>query len=274
MKFVMNVFYCSMVIVLLAIPESFSQSISKLKEFKVRGVERLTVDRLGNFFLVLKNGTIKKYDSEARLIASTKAKKGSPTLIEPWYDPSIFVYNGSAKEWTVYDRELQNPQVSKLDPSVAIYPYLVCPTNDNKLLVFDKADYSVKKINRFTSEVLFEFRIDTLSFSKPLDISFMRDYQNMIFLLDRNSGILIFNNIGKLINRIGTAGIQNFGFYGEELFYPEAKTINLYDLYSEKTRLIPLERQFCQLCITDERVIGIDCYNNVFFYQFSDIKKE
>jgi antitoxin component YwqK of YwqJK toxin-antitoxin module len=253
---------------------SFSQKITKLKEFKVKGVEGLTVDRLGNFFLIFKNGEIKKYDPNGKLLASLKGKRGNPTLLEPWYHPSIFIYYRDKQEWVVYDRELKNPQINQIDPSIAINPYLVCPTNDNKLLVLDKADYSVKRVNRFTNEALFEFAIDTNFLSKSPNFTFIREYQNMIFLLDKNSGILVFNNIGKLINRIGNPGIVNFGFYGEELFYIQSdQTPALFDLYTEKKRLIPLEKIFNQMCITDERVIEIDNCNKLKIYSLVDSPK-
>lgn len=206
-------------------------------------------------------------------ISMLKGGKITPTLVEPWYHPSIFVYDRSRQEWIVFDHNLKNPQVNPVDPSVAIAPYLVCPTNDNKLLVFDKADNSVKKVNRFTNESLFEFTIDTTKLAKAPDFIFLREYQNMIFLLDKNSGIWVYNNIGKLVNSIQVAGLEGFGFYGEEIFFLRDGVLTLFDLYTEKTRQIPLEKAYRQSYITDERVISIDNYSRVSLCQFIDTPK-
>ncbi len=253
---------------------SHSQTITKLKEFKAKGVSNLTVDRLGNFFLSFKNGPVKKYDPNGKLLASLKSKLGEPTLIEPWFHPSIFVYYRKTQQWIIYDREFKNPQVNQLDPSVAVDPYLVCPTNDNKLLVFDRADYSIKKIDRFNSALVFEFKIDSTKISTSSNLIFMREYQSMIFLLDKTYGIHIYNSIGKLVDTIPVKGLEGFGFYGEELFYQMPTKVVLLDLYTEKSREIPIKETFSHSCITDERLIGVDNYNRVHMFQFMDAESK
>lgn len=269
----LSVSFLFLLLLLVKPATSAAQTVTKIKEFKAKGVKTLAVDRLGNFFLIFKNGAIKKYDPDCKLLASLKGGKITPTLVEPWYHPSIFVYDRSRQEWIVFDHNLKNPQVNPVDPSVAIAPYLVCPTNDNKLLVFDKADNSVKKVNRFTNESLFEFTIDTTKLAKAPDFIFLREYQNMIFLLDKNSGIWVYNNIGKLVNSIQVAGLEGFGFYGEEIFFLRDGVLTLFDLYTEKTRQIPLEKAYRQSYITDERVISIDNYSRVSLCQFIDTPK-
>ena len=251
-----------------------TQTITKLKEFKVKGFSKLTVDRLGNFFLTFKNGTIRKYDPNGKLMASVKNKLGEPTLIEPWFHPSIFVYYRKTQQWIVYDRELKNPQVNHLDPSIAVDPYLVCPTNDNKLLIFDKADYSVKKIDRFNSALIFEFKIDSAKIARSTDFTFIREYQGMIFLLDKVYGIHMYNSIGKLIHAIPAQSIENFGFYGEELFYAIDSKVTLLDLYTLKRREIPTKTTFRQSCITDERVIGVQNSGRLEILKFQDSNKD
>jgi hypothetical protein len=269
----LSVSFVLLLLSLLLKPAASAQTITKIKEFKAKGVQSLTVDRLGNFFLIFKSGAIKKYDPDGKLLASLKGGKVIPTLVEPWYHPSIFVFDRPKQEWIVFDHDLKNPQITPVDPSVAIAPYLVCPTNDNKLLVFDKADNSVKKVSRFTNESLFEFTIDTTKLGKAPDFIFIREYQNMIFLLDRNSGIWVYNNIGRQVNFIQATDLTGFGFYGEEIFFFKDGGLTLFDLYTEKTRQIPLEKAYRQSYITDERVISIDNYSRVSLYQFIDIPK-
>jgi hypothetical protein len=247
-----------------------AQTFSKLREIKFRGVTGLTVDRLGNFFLTFKNGKIKKYDPDGKQLAVLKSKLGEPTLIEPWFHPSIFTYYRNEQQWITFDRQFKNPQVNQLDPSVAVEPYLVCPTNDNKLLVFDKADYTVKKINRFTNELIFEFAIDTTTFSKQVGFTFIREYQSIIFLLDKTKGIHLYNSIGKRLNTIAGPDLLNFGFYGEELIYSQNDRVIFFDLYTERVREVPSPGHFNQLIITDERLIGLNQKGAVEIFRFMD----
>ncbi|MGC4023127.1 MAG: hypothetical protein QM734_14860 [Cyclobacteriaceae bacterium] len=240
-----------------------AQTPKKLKEFSEKNIENASVDRLGNLFLIFKNGSIKKYDANGKVIASLK-KGELPTLLEPWYHPRIFSYQKEKQQFTFYDHDLKQTESKKIDPSVAINPFLVCPTNDNKLLVLDQADWSIKKIN-YGENVLSEFAIDTTALSKPSFV-YLREYQNLIFIFDTNSGILIYSNLGKKINHI-KCKINNFGFYGEELFYLIDDKVVFFDLYSEKSREIKLELgKF--VIVTDERIFLVQESGKVMVYEF------
>jgi hypothetical protein len=247
-----------------------AQSAKRIKEFKPGKVARVTVDRLGNFFLVFENGSIKKYDPNGKTLATleAKSKSGNLPLVEPWFHPAIFLYYKSDQQVMIYDRNFESADERKLDPSIAISPSLVCPTNDNKYLVFDEADYSIKKVNPSTSQVISEFYVDTTTLKTKPVFDFLKEYQNLIFLHDRNSGISIYSNVGKKINQIFTTSM-NFGFFGEELFYYQDNTIVFYDLYTEKTREIK-SRDAKFVLITDERILEVKRNGKVVIFEFSD----
>ncbi len=242
-----------------------AQGLKKLKEFKPGKIENVSVDRLGNFFLIFKNGSIKKYDANGNVLASLKNMGGekSLALIEPWFYPKIFAYSKKNQQLVSYDRNFKNPTQQKIDPSVAIRPLLACPTNDNKVLVLDGADLSIKKVNPFNSEVLNEFYLD--SAQTKTNFTYLREYQNLIFLLDKNSGLLILSNIGKEINRIPCQ--SNFGFYGEELFFIEGDKLVFFDLYTEKRREeVVGNGKF--VMVTDERIVLVTNDDRVILFEY------
>jgi hypothetical protein len=242
-----------------------AQNPKKLKEFSTGKIETVSVDRLGNLFLVFKNGSIKKYDPNGKVLASCKKGK-VPTLIEPWFHPIVFSYFRDEQKCVYSDHNLQPTEQQKLDASVAINPYLICPTNDNKLLVLDEADWSMKKFSYGTGKILSEFNIDTTGINTKPQFSYMREYQNMIFLLDKSSGIFIFSNLGKKINQI-KCKVNNFGFYGEEMFYLSGDKVIFFDLYTEGTHEIKVELgKF--VIVTDERIFLIKDNNRVVVYEF------
>jgi hypothetical protein len=245
----------------------YSQSpFKKIKEFKSAEVSQVSVDRLGNFFLLLKNGSIKKYDPQGKIMASLKNKRN--TLLEPWYHPVIFNYDKKKQTYTTYGRYFENEKTTPIDLAWAIEPTLVCPSNDNKLWLFDKADASLKKVNPTTGEVLIEFGTDTTQWKVKPEFIFLREYQNMIFLLDTNSGIYIFNHIGKQINKIEKEGVLNFNFFGEELYYLDNDSIKLFDLYTEETRELKMEGENKFAIVTDERIILVTKKNRIFLFDF------
>ncbi len=243
----------------------------KIKEIKSGEVTQLMVDRLGNFFTVTRSGEIKKYDPDGKVISKLKSRTITPTLVEPWYHPSIFVFDRKAQRYSFYDRHFENVRQYSIEPSWAIEPYLICPRSDNRLLVLDKADYSIKVVNPLTNQVQSEFLIDAALVSGDPEFIYLREYQNLIFLLDRKSGIIILNNIGKVINKISVAGLNNFNFFGEEIYYFTDNRINFFDLYTEESRFLPLERNYRFALITDERIIGITDKNKIILYSYQPL---
>jgi hypothetical protein len=191
--------------------------------------------------------------------------------MEPWYHPTIFNYDKKKQRYYVYGRNFENERQTSVEPAWAIEPSLVCPDHDNKLWLFDLADASIKKVNPFTNEVLIEFSLDTTKFKTKPSFTHLREYQNMIFLLDANSGIIILNNIGKQINKIEKAGIGNFNFFGEELYYLDGHSIKLVDLYTEETHEIKVEGENKFALVTDERIVLVNKKNRVSVFEFKPL---
>jgi len=243
---------------------SEAQRLKKVKEIKAGKIESVAIDRLGDFFLAFKSGEIKKYDANGKILASLKRAK-APTLLEPWFHPKIFVYDQLGQQIAIYDRNFQSPDIKQLEPSIAIKPLLACPTNDNKLLVLDGADYSIKKVNPLNNEVTAEFYVDSAE-SRP-NFIYLREYQNLIFFLDKNTGIAIYNIVGKKVNQLKTDA-NNFGFFGEELYFLQEGKVVFFDLYTEKIRLVDVgEGKF--VLVSDERILLVKENGRVTLFEFN-----
>lgn len=238
--------------------------ITKLREWPAKEVNDISVDRLGNFFLVFKKGGIKKYDPDGKEMASLK--KMSPTLLEPWYHPAIFIYDRSSQVYDVYGRHFENKKVNRINPAFAIEPYLVCPTSDNKLWIFDKADYSLKHVNPITDEVLKEFTLE-INNAKP-EFTFIKEYQNLIFLREKNEGIWIVNSLGEILNKIQIKGSGNFNFFGQELYYLENNVLYFINLVTEERYEIALPGEVRFALITDERILTVLTNRKISLYNY------
>jgi len=244
---------------------SAQNQITKIKEWSAGEIAGITVDRIGDFFLIQKKGGIKKYDPEGKLMASLPKRK--PTLIEPWYHPAIFIYDRNSQKYFSYGRFFENMQEHKIAPEFAIDPYLVCPTHDNRLWILDKADYSLKKINPLTHEVVNEFTLDVES-SAP-EFTYLKEYQNLLFLQEKNKNIWIINTLGKIITRIEINNPVNFSFFGQELYYLENNTIKFFDLLTEARRELPLSGELKFALVTDERILTISTRNKISLYNYT-----
>jgi hypothetical protein len=245
-------------------PEARSQpKLTKIKEWSTKEVGHVSVDRMGNFFLVYKKGGIKKYDPNGKVMASLSKK--NPTLLEPWYHPSIFIYDRETQKYFSYGRFFEHVQEHKLAPEFAIEPYLVCPTHDNRLWILDRADYSLKKINPLNQEVINELTLNTASLTPTF--SDLREYQNLIFLREKDA-IWIINTLGKMITKIEGSNLGNFGFFGQELYYLQNNTIYFTNLLTQDHDEIVLEGDLKFALVTDERVITVSTKNKISLYNY------
>jgi len=254
-----------MIFSLLLILEGRSQQLTKIKEWSAGEIANVSVDRMGNFFLILKKGGIKKYDPDGKVLASLSKRK--PTLIEPWYHPSIFIYDRGTQKYFSFGRFFEDVKEYQLAPELAIEPYLVCPTHDNRLWILDKADFSLKKVNPLTQEVVNEFVLGTGS-AAP-EFTYLREYQNLLFLQEKNFGIWIVNTLGKVITKIEIKNPGNFSFFGQELYYLENNTIRFFDLLTEARHELALEGDLKFAIVTDERILTVSTKNKASLYNYT-----
>ena len=250
-----------------AFPGYSQTNLKKIKEWKGNHTNLVTVDRLGNFFLVNSSGKIKKYDATGKLVASVS--KTSPTLIEPWYHPSIFIYSRMSQTYSIYGRNFEDRKDFTIEPAFAIEPNLVCPTHDNKLWILDKADWSFKKVNPLSNEVIQEFTLDPAVLKPSSEFTYLREYLNLLFLIDKNSGIVILNHLGKVIETIEIQNLKQVYFFGDELYYLENNTLKFFNLLTEARHEVKLPDETSQSVMTDELIITLNNRNRVSLYTYA-----
>lgn len=246
---------------------SSQDALKKISEIKAKGITQVGVDRLGNFFTVTSGGAIKKFDPNGKVLEKLKVGKVNVTLLEGWYHPTIFIYDRKKQTVTTFDRHFESKRETIIDPSIAVEPFLICPRGDNRMLVLDAGDYSIKLVNPFGNTVQSEFTIDRSVISESPEFVYMREYQNMIFLLDRKKGIIILNNIGKVITTIPAPGLSNFNFFGEEIYFFHDQKLNFFDLYTEEVRSVPMNKNYRFVLATDERIITISEKNTIELFE-------
>lgn len=234
-----------------------SAQLTELAELPLTAVEKIAVDRLGDFYFVSK-GRIEKYGSDGKRMNISQPSRTSVTLLEPWNPLRVFVYHRLDSSYEILDHYLELLERKKLNPAFAIDPKLVCPGGEHQLWILDQADNSLKLIDQLGSRLMLESVID--STDTDHDFIYMRAYQNYLFVLDQRSGIFIFNNLGKPTGKIDVQGLTYFNFLGEELCYRKGGDLMLYDLYTGEVRKateLPRPKDIQSAIITDERVVVI-----------------
>lgn len=234
------------------------QPLKKLQTIPVKGIENVTIDRLGNIYAQLENQTINKYDTDGIWMASfSNLERIEISQIEPWNPLSVFIFSSPIREIELLDRSLIRLERISVDQSLAIEPALACPSSNNTYWLFDRADLTLKKIDLINSGVDLQIELNKVAHSVPPNYIALREYQNMIFLIDLTTGIEIYSIVGKRIHKIEAPGISYFGFLGQELYYLEAGNLKFYDLYTEELHQFSVGN-VKQALATDERLILVN----------------
>lgn len=235
------------------------QPLKKLQTISVKGIKNVTIDRLGNIYTQLENQTINKYDTDGNWMASfSNLERIEISQIEPWNPLSVFIFSSPIREIELLDRSLIRLERISVDQSLAIEPALACPSSNNTYWLYDRADLTLKKIDLINSGVDLQIELNKVARSVPPNYIALREYQNMIFLIDLTTGIEIYSIVGKRINKIEAPGISYFGFLGQELYYLEAGNLKFYDLYTEELHQFSVGNDVKQALATDERLILVN----------------
>lgn len=244
--------------------------LQKVKTLNIKNTSVASVDRLGNFYFVLPSGTMQKYDGDGALLDESSSTVLPLTLLEPWNPLKVFTYSNQQRKYQFWDHHLEKLEDKTLEPSFSITPQLVCPANENnKAWILDAADYSLKRVDLLNNQIDLETKLPSDWGNENSKIVFMREYQNRVFLLDQQKGILMLNNLGIPITTIKIVGLTFFNFVGQELCYRNGKEILLLDLFTgdiRKVTALPDIENIIETILTDERLVVVT-RDNIQIYQ-------
>jgi hypothetical protein len=189
-------------------------------------------DRTGNVFLTFKGGAITKYSAEMdSLISFSPEKLGDVTLLEAWHGFQIFSFYEDFQEFALMDRFLTRYTRYRLSQSLENYADMCTISSDQNLWIFEENQLRLIKLNLTIRDIEIDVPLEFILDANDHNITFLREYQNLVFLVDEYSGIYVFDNLGNYLRKIPAAGIKNCSFSGEHLFYVQdnqAHDINLY----------------------------------------------
>jgi len=221
------------------------------------------VDRPGELYIMTANGQIQKFNIDGNLVSVFKNNPG-PTLFDPRDGARLFAYYRNDQHYVMMNPSFDVTASYKLDSAFVADPWLICTSGDHNLWAIDVSDASLKKLNVAVSSIDVDVKLDSEYAHNLEALTFMREYQGFLFLLDREKGILIFNSIGKLVRVIEQPRLPFFNFLGEELYYPRDGKIRFFNLFTAETRdMNGMPGQF--MLITDERIFSVNGKQIDFF---------
>ncbi len=230
-------------------PENgWSQDWRKIKTIKLSSeVTAVSIDRYGMFYFSDQDGSIFKYDTLGVLqITYSPPRKADVTILEAWRNVNIFVFYRNLQEFVLLDRFLSPSPNSRIESSEVGFARLATFSYDNNVWLIDETDFSLKKYSISRNKTELTTNLDLVLDPNLYDMNFIREYQNFVFVNDKNSGVLIFDNMGNYKTKIPVKELSYVGFFNDEICFQEGekiKFINIYT-YSERTESLPEKGSF------------------------------
>ncbi len=237
---------------------SFSQTIKVIDSLLVEH-QQISVDSYKNLYLSNSKGLILKYDSLLQAIYTNYSpeKNAEITLLDARNPLRIFAFYREFQEYTLLDRFLTTVRTVIIPNAQIGFARLAAPSSDNQLWVFDEGDFTLKKLDIQTENIILKTSLDLLLPLSNYNMVFLTEYQNQVFMVDKSSGILIFDNMGNFRRKIAVLNASFLSFDNEFVWFTDGFQIIKEHLYKEQSTKIPFPKFYQQkinkiMCLGDK----------------------
>ncbi len=218
-----------------------AQTLSIITQTTIKEANKVSADRYYNLYVVDHKDNIQKYDKSGNfLVTYSPQKPGDISLIEAWNSIRIFAFYKDFQEFVLLDRFLVAQPNYKINQNDIGFARIATIAADNQLWVIDEDDFSLKKYDLDGQKIIQKTPLELILKAKDYHINFMREYQNLLYVNDKQSGVLVFDNMGNYKKKIALTGITTFGFNNEELYYLKDNKIFFFNVYNFAERSINL----------------------------------
>ncbi|KUG06617.1 hypothetical protein [Solirubrum puertoriconensis] len=202
-----------------------------------------SLDRRGNLYVTDAQNNLRQFAADGQPLAVySPPLPGHTASVEAWNTTKILVFYDDRQELQLLDRfmaPIGSTRLSELTEGGMVRTVTLAP--DDNIWLLNESNLTLNQLGRGQQQ---RFTISTpldllLGRTKP-DFRFLREYQNNLYLVDRTSGIWVFDNLGNYRKRLPYPGLSWVGFRGNELYYVQAGQVHFVDVYTAKERLLSI----------------------------------
>ncbi len=244
-----------LIFTLLFFTREADKKLQLIREIKINTPSKASIDRAGNIYVVDNTDQLYRFDPIGEFqLDYSPPKPAEITLMEAWQGLRIFLFFRDLQEYSFLNRYLANQQGNYSFINIG-FVEMAAPSYDNNIWLIDQVDFSMKKYDIFKQETLSTTPFDLLLNPEQYEITFIKEYQNKVYVGDRNSGILLFDNFGNFIRKYSQPGLNSFNFYKDIIYFIDNGKIILINLYNDDHQEItlPKEGPYHHVLIFEER---------------------
>ncbi|QHL88999.1 hypothetical protein GU926_16800 [Nibribacter ruber] len=201
----------------------------------------LSIDRFDRVYLADAKQNILQLDTLGKVLNRfSPTVQGRLASVEAWSMAKIMAFYDDRQRIQLLDRFLTPLGLADLRDYTDGTIRAATLASDDRLWLFDESTFRLLKIDtrltRITHETALELTLDR----RQHDIRFLREYQGRLYMVDRLSGIYVFDNLGNYQQRLPLPNLGYVGFIGDELYYLADGQLHFQHLYTLKERTVTL----------------------------------
>lgn len=226
---------------------AFSQEFQwgDFDEIKFPRMDKVSMDNQGFIFVTDLEGNLYQFNKSGKIINNfSPHRQGRISQLEAGWTINIFTFSIDLQEYRILDRFINPVSENRIPLNLITLAKAATLGNNNIIWVYDEADLSLKQFDYMRNQVVQHQPLNLILDRSFLDITEMKEYQNLLFIHIKGEGIFILDNQGNLIKKIQANPSRNFGFWKNKTVFIENEKVISMDFQSEKTETFPLPDDF------------------------------
>lgn len=200
-----------------------------------------SLDRRGALYVADADNNLRQYGPEGLLLNTyAPTQPGHVAQVEAWNMTSTFVFNDDRQQVVLLDRFLSLISEVRLADYVDGTVRVATLAPDNRIWLLDESNLVLREFDPATLRLVQNTPLDLIIGRSRPDFRFLRQYQNNTYLVDRSTGVYVFDNLGNYKKKLPFAGLNMVGFRGDEMYYLEAGAVHFFHLYNLTERRVAL----------------------------------
>ncbi|MFN3315576.1 MAG: hypothetical protein ACK40K_02105 [Raineya sp.] len=241
------------------------------RKVQISEPQMVSNDIYGHIYIADRQGNITQYNAKGdSLLRYAPTQPASIHILEAWKGLKILLFYKDLQSYTWLNRFLVATQNKILQNEQIGFVRLLTYAADGNLWLFDDQDFSLKKYQPDQNKVLLTTPCDLLFSPKNYQISFLREYQNQVFLVDKNFGIFIFDNFGNFKKNLHIRNINFITFLGDYVTYIQENTLYLQNLYKghQLKIILPIEHHYKDFFLISQTHIYLFTSSKMLIYAY------
>ncbi len=200
-----------------------------------------SLDRRGGLYVADADNNVRQFGPEG-LPLNTYAppQPGHVAQLEAFNLNTTLVFYDDRQQLVLLDRFLAPISELRLADYLDGTVRVATLAPDNQIWLLDESTLTLREFDPGTLRLVQSTPLDLLIGRTRPDFRFIRQYQNNTYLVDKTTGIYVFDNLGNYKKKLPLPGLSTVGFRGDELYYLAGNELRFFHLYNLTERAVAL----------------------------------